>query len=55
MKQYIFTHDEVLPSLEQANQPQIFVGKNQKQFVTTESWASHNLVFIFRYNSNTFR
>lgn len=34
MKQYVFTHDEVSPSLEQANKPQIFVGKNKKHFVT---------------------
>lgn len=54
-KQYIFTHGEVFPSSEQANKPQIFVGKNKKHFVTTESLASHNFLFTFCYNSNIYR
>lgn len=55
MKQYIFTHEEVLPSLKQANEPQIFVRNNQKHFVTAESLASHNFLFALSYNSNTSR
>lgn len=47
MKQYVFTHYKVLPSLEQANKPQIFVGKNKKHFVTPESLTSQNFFFAF--------
>ena len=49
VKQYIFTHDEVLPSLEQANKLQIFAGKNQWHFVTTESLVSHNFHFRLQF------